>query len=247
VLLVGAGAVVALVGSSEGAPRSDLSLPKPQEPAFVVRHPAKLEASPHLSAWASVRRATLARRAPSRTSAAVAPVAELTPEGTRNVVQVLGRERRGGEIWLEARLPAGASELRGWIARSALGGYEFVSTHLVVDRARQRATLLRDGKPVFHSVVGVGQPGSPTPPGQFYIRNRLTRYASPAYGPIAFGTSARSDQLTDWPAGGFIGIHGTDQPDLLPGRVSHGCIRMPNSAIRRLDRLMPIGTPLTIR
>ena len=107
--------------------------------------------------------------------------------------------------------------------------------------------LLRDGHPVFAAPVGIGAPGTPTPRGKFYVRNRLTRYASPAYGPIAFGTSARSDQLTDWPAGGFIGIHGTDRPDLLPGRVSHGCIRMRNRAIRRLDRLMPVGTPLTIR
>jgi hypothetical protein len=31
------------------------------------------------------------------------------------------------------------------------------------------------------------------------------------------GTSARSRVLTDWPAGGFIGIHGTDEPALIPG------------------------------
>ena len=39
-----------------------------------------------------------------------------------------------------------------------------------------------------------------------------------------------------------MGIHGTDRPDLLPGRVSHGCIRMRNADIRRLSRLMPVGT-----
>jgi lipoprotein-anchoring transpeptidase ErfK/SrfK len=47
--------------------------------------------------------------------------------------------------------------------------------------------------------------------------------------------------------GGFIGIHGTNQPGILPGRVSHGCIRMRNSAILRLRRLMPLGTPVQIR
>ena len=89
--------------------------------------------------------------------------------------------------------------------------------------------------------------GSPTPRGRFYVRNKLTRFRNPFYGPIAFGTSARSAILTDWPAGGFIGIHGTNRPDLLPGAVSHGCIRLRNAAIRRLARLMPIGTPLTVR
>ena len=48
-------------------------------------------------------------------------------------------------------------------------------------------------------------------------------------------------------AGGFVGIHGTDRPDLLPGRVSHGCIRMRNEDILRLAELPPIGTPLSIR
>jgi lipoprotein-anchoring transpeptidase ErfK/SrfK len=53
--------------------------------------------------------------------------------------------------------------------------------------------------------------------------------------------------LTDWPDGGYVGVHGTDRPDLIPGQISHGCIRMSNSDIVRLGRLMPVGTPLTIR
>ena len=57
---------------------------------------------------------------------------------------------------------------------------------------------------------------------------------------------AARPHLTDWPDGGFIGIHGTDEPQLIPGRVSHGCIRMRNADIVALGRLMPIGTPLDI-
>jgi lipoprotein-anchoring transpeptidase ErfK/SrfK len=75
----------------------------------------------------------------------------------------------------------------------------------------------------------------------------VTRYASAFYGPIAFGTSAQSATLTDWPGGGFVGIHGTDRPDLVPGRISHGCIRLRNADILRLAKLMPVGTPLEIR
>jgi lipoprotein-anchoring transpeptidase ErfK/SrfK len=93
----------------------------------------------------------------------------------------------------------------------------------------------------------VGQSRWPTPKGRFFIRNRLKGFSDPIYGPLAFGTSARSAVLTDWPAGGFIGIHGTNQPGLLPGRVSHGCIRMRNADILRLAKRMPVGTPLTIR
>jgi lipoprotein-anchoring transpeptidase ErfK/SrfK len=95
--------------------------------------------------------------------------------------------------------------------------------------------------------VGVGRPASPTPAGDFYIRDRVTSLRDPFYGPVAFGTSARSTVLTEWPGGGFIGIHGTDRPDLVPGRVSHGCIRMRNPDIVRLARVMPVGTPVIVR
>ena len=247
IVIVVAGVTVALISRSRGSAPVSSSLPAPSDAAFVVRHPPKLQMGERVAAWAPVRRPIVARAAPRPGAEVVAQVSELTPEGTGNLVQVLGRRRAAGNLWLDVRLPSGAAEQRGWVPRPALGGYGFVHTRLVVDEARLRAVLLRDGHPVFAAPVGIGAAGTPTPRGKFYVRNRLTRYASPAYGPIAFGTSARSDQLTDWPAGGFIGIHGTDRPDLLPGRVSHGCIRMRNRAIRHLDRLMPVGTPLTIR
>jgi lipoprotein-anchoring transpeptidase ErfK/SrfK len=75
----------------------------------------------------------------------------------------------------------------------------------------------------------------------------MSGFHNAAYGPIAFGTSARSSVLTDWPGGGYIGIHGTDAPRLIPGHISHGCVRLRNAAILRLARVMSVGTPLTIR
>jgi lipoprotein-anchoring transpeptidase ErfK/SrfK len=135
----------------------------------------------------------------------------------------------------------------GWIPRGALGGYQAVRTRLVVDLDRLEATLYRAGRRIFRAPVGVGETESPTPEGEFYIRNKLTRYADPFYGPLAFGTSARSRVSSDWPAGGFVGIHGTNHPELIPGRVSHGCIRLRNQDILELAQLMPVGTPLTIR
>ena len=60
------------------------------------------------------------------------------------------------------------------------------------------------------------------------------------------GTAAYSDALTDWPGGGVIGVHGTAEPSLIPGRPSHGCIRLRNADMERLYRRTPIGTPLRI-
>ena len=171
----------------------------------------------------------------------------LTPERTRNAVAVLGqRQDRGGRTWVHVRLPVLPNGTTGWIRRRALGGYATVDTRLDVDLRRLRMSLYRDGRLVLRAAVAVGAAGSPTPRGEFYIRNRLSRYRSPAYGPVAFGTSARSPTATDWPAGGFVGIHGTDRPELVPGRVSHGCIRLRNADMLALAKRLPVGTPLTI-
>jgi lipoprotein-anchoring transpeptidase ErfK/SrfK len=170
-----------------------------------------------------------------------------TPEGTTNIVAVEERvEDDAGRLWIAVRIPALPKNTTGWVPRDALGAYTFLHTHLVVDHERFTATLFDDGRPIFRTEVGIGKPSWPTPTGEFYVRSRLISLRSPFYGPLAFGTSARSSVLTDWPNGGFIGIHGTDQPELLPGRVSHGCIRMRNEDILELGRLMPVGTPLTI-
>jgi lipoprotein-anchoring transpeptidase ErfK/SrfK len=153
---------------------------------------------------------------------------------------------REGTAWVRVGLAVLPNGTTAWVPRTALGGYGTVATRLDVDLARLRATLYSGGEAVFEADVGVGAVTSPTPTGQFYIRNKLSRYRSPAYGPVAFGTSARSPAAIDWPAGGFVGIHGTDRPDLLPGRISHGCVRMRNQDILELARRMPVGTPVTI-
>ena len=217
-------------------------------PALKIGAPVPLGEERDVAHWAPVVRATAARSAPSATAPIVGRLVTQTPEGTANLVLALerGTDRRG-RIWTRVRLPVLPNNTVGWVPRVALGGLAVVRTRLVVDLERLTATLYRGGRRIFRAPVGVGQSQWPTPRGEFYVRNRLASYSSPFYGPLAFGTSARSAVLTDWPAGGFVGIHGTNQPELVPGRVSHGCIRLRNPDILRLARLLPIGTPLTIR
>ena len=231
----------------ESRPEAAAAVPRPVPPAFVPPEPEGLSGVDDLAFWSPVKRATPVRVRADRTATVIGRLSTRTPEGTRNLVLVLDRRRDArGALWVRARLPILENDAAGWVPRSALGGYGTVSTHLVVDVAKLTATLYRAGKQVFEARVGVGRSENPTPTGEFYIRNKLTRYANAFYGPVAFGTSARSATLTDWPGGGFVGIHGTNRPDLLPGRVSHGCIRLRNNDILALERLMPVGTPLTI-
>jgi L,D-transpeptidase catalytic domain len=222
-------------------------LPASAEPAFRVPLPVRLQ-DRGVALWAGVRRGVAARAAPRADAPVVARLTLRTPEDTAGIVVVLGRARDdAGRVWARVRLAVLPNGTTGWVPRSALAGYNAVDTRLVVDVRALTATLFRHGRVIFRADVGVGRAEWPTPTGEFFVRNKLTEYSSRFYGPVAFGTSARSSVLTDWPAGGFVGIHGTNRPELIPGRVSHGCIRMRNEDILELARLMPVGTPLTIR
>jgi hypothetical protein len=223
------------------------ALPPPRRPAFTPARPRLLDRSEETSRWAPVKTETVVRAAPSVDAPAVATLDERTPEDTTNLVVVVDERRAGHLQWVRVRLPVLPNNTLGWVPRSVLGGYHFVHTRLVVDLERLAAVLLVNGHAIFRAPVGVGKSEWPTPRGTFYVRQKLTRFRSPFYGPVAFGTSARSSVLTDWPNGGFVGIHGTNEPQLIPGRVSHGCIRLKNEDIMRLSRLMPVGTPITIR
>jgi hypothetical protein len=250
VISIGAGAGDTSIANQDTVGTDPNRLSDPPKPAFEIPTPVALKTSGFESTWAPLRRSVTARTGPGESFGRVARIASRTPEGTTNLVLVLGDggDRNGGDgLWLHVRLPVLPNNTTGWVPRSALGGYGLVRTHLVVDLGDRRATLRRNGKVVFGAPVGIGTTEYPTPKGRFYVRNKLTRYRNAFYGPIAFGTSARSAALTDWPAGGFVGIHGTSRPELIPGSVSHGCIRLRNKAILRLAALMPIGTPLTIR
>jgi hypothetical protein len=150
--------------------------------------------------------------------------------------------------WYEVRLPIRPNGTKGWVPAEALSEPQPLDTWLKIDTGAFTVTLIKKGKRVFSARAGVGQPQWATPKGQFYIRSKLTGYgaAGSFYGPVAFGTSATSDTLTDWPGGGYVGVHGTNQPALIPGRISHGCVRLKNADIVRLAKLMPVGTPVTI-
>jgi L,D-transpeptidase-like protein len=197
---------------------------------------------------AELLRAAPAYSRPSEDSRVVTTLKSVTPEHVPHVLYLSnGLIDSQGRYWVRVPLPRLPNGSMGWVRREALAEFVTVDTHLVINRARFKATLFKRGRPIFSAIVGVGERRWATPAGRFYIRERLTGFTDPIYGSLAFGTNGRSPVLTDWPGGGFIGIHGTNQPEILPGRVSHGCVRLRNAAIRRLDRLMRIGTPVTIK
>lgn len=193
---------------------------------------------------AHVKRATWIRDNPDSGARRVAKLRTRTYHGSPEVVVVLSRNDAG---WSFVRYPGIGSRV-GWVPNKRLDTIKAVRTHLLIDRKGTRLTLSDGGRRVVSARVGVGASGSPTPAGRFYVREVLqTPNANGSYGPFAFGLSAFSRHRTSWAGGGQVGLHGTNQPGLIPGRISNGCVRIRNRDVRRLVRLMPVGTPIEIR
>jgi lipoprotein-anchoring transpeptidase ErfK/SrfK len=188
------------------------------------------------------------RSAPAPNATAVRVLREFRPDHRPQLVLALeARTGSGGALWYRLSLPGRPNGGRGWVPASALRLRQ-VANRIVVRRGARKLEVRRiaDGRVLLRAPVAVGAPSAPTPLGRgFYVQ---WRYApgDPFYGPLALETSAYAS-ITDWPGGGVVGIHGTNQPWLIPGRPSHGCVRVRNRAIGRLARLMPIGTPVLVR
>jgi hypothetical protein len=193
--------------------------------------------------WSPVRRSVGVRPRPDRRARPIGTLRRFTYYGNKDVALVLARA--GG--WTRVRY-SGLGSRTGWVPTSALSGARLTRTWVVVSRGSRLLRAYRGDRLVLKVPVGVGARGSPTPGGNFFIRERLVpRDRNSIYGVLAFGLSAYSRHRTDWPGGGQVGIHGTNEPGLIPGRISNGCIRLRNRDVLRLDRIVQRGTPVRVR
>lgn len=237
-------AAVVLTAAGAGAAQAQAPVAQPDE---ALTGAVRLSNETTLTRYAYALFTALARRRPTTGSPVAGRLRFTTEDGFAEPYLLLRTavDRRGRQ-WVQLRLPRRPNGTTGWVVRAALARFHAVRTQLRINRSTLRATLYRDGRRIWSSRVGVGKAGTPTPRGRFWVREGFrVREKNSLYGPYAFGTSAYS-VLSDWPGGGVVGIHGTNQPELIPGRPSHGCVRLPNAAILRLKRLMPVGTPVRI-
>jgi lipoprotein-anchoring transpeptidase ErfK/SrfK len=188
--------------------------------------------------------------APSPHARRIASLQFQTPDGVLQSYVLLRQKQTRSGSWVQLRVPGRPNGRVGWVPRRALDNFNRTSFEIVVNREADRLTLYRAGRPIFSAPVGTGKPSTPTPAGHFWITESFSGFNAPAYGPWAFGTSDYST-LSDWPGGGIVGLHGTNEPQLVPGHPSHGCIRMHNGDVLRLERLLggakAIGTPLLVK
>ena len=185
-----------------------------------------------------------ARSEPRSSSTPLGLVPATTPiTDERTVLPVL---RQDGQ-WLKVRLPGRPNGHTGWISARATAG-SFTGWHIVVDTASRDVIVYWADRlqRVFRAVVG--KPSTPTPTGEFFVEESIALRPTDVGAPFALALSARSNVLQEFAGGpGQIALHGLENVGGVPGTaVSHGCVRLDNSAMRWLVRRIGPGVPVTI-
>jgi lipoprotein-anchoring transpeptidase ErfK/SrfK len=193
-------------------------------------------------AWAKVAKVQV-----FQTPGALTPVGALkNPTAEDQPLAFLAVGQQGD--WTQVRLPVRPNSAVGWVKTSDVKLAQKPPYRILVELAAHRLTLFKGDDVVMQEPVGIGKPGTPTPLGSFYV-DALVRLANPntVWGPFQMSVSGFSNVLERFGGGpGQIAIHGTNTPQLIPGDVSHGCVRMKNAALTKLVDLTGIGTPVDI-
>jgi lipoprotein-anchoring transpeptidase ErfK/SrfK len=247
-MLAGFAAVAVMSPALAGAQTGAVAPAAVLDPMAEVVEPGqavKLSDETKVTRWAHATETEPIRVLPSATAPAITKLRYETEDKQPEVYLVLdGKVDSAGDQWLHIRIPMKPNGRTGWVPVDMMSQLYVVRTQLTISRSAKRATLRKGGQVIWQAPVGVGKAGTPTPTGNFWVRE-LLRGGGGIYGPWAFGTSAYSS-IREWRGAPVVGIHGTNEPGLIPGAPSHGCVRVRNNKISQLVRLMPIGTPVRI-
>ena len=181
------------------------------------------------------------------------------PEATAPVTHTLANPAKSGAPlvfltektegdWILVNLPVRPNGSTGWVKAGdvTLTQHDF---KIIVELNAHKLTVLKGANTVLTDTVAVGRGNAPTPGGKFYIKELLQPpNPNTVYGPYAYGLSGFSESFETFNgAEPVLGIHGNNDPSSLGKDVSAGCIRMSNSAITTLAKMLPLGVPVEIR
>jgi len=186
------------------------------------------------------------RSGPSRSARVLKTLTQFRPDYHPRTVLAVGTRyaANGQPAWYRITIPGRPNGRTGWIPAAA-ADLSPVDRWLVVYRGARKFELYVGGSLRRTGPVAVGARGMETPTGLFFVQSRFVPNRYPILGAFAFETSGYS-KLSDWPGGGVVGVHGTNAPWLMGQAVSHGCVRLRNSDIVALRKLVRVGTPIKI-
>ena len=231
--------------AAPAAPQRPLPAPAVTAPPAPPDGPVSLGGA---AAYAALARGDVTvRSTPAGGARGVARFPATLPWGTPTPFLVREARRVDGKLWYRVLLPKRPNESSGWVpasqVRASARGHS-----AEVDLSARRLTLY-DGTDAMRTFpVVIGEPGTPTPTGRFFVTVRLRPpQISAVYGAWALGLSAYSEVLDQFGTGdGQIALHGTANTAQLGQAVSHGCVRLSNDSITALAGLLPVGSPVEI-
>jgi hypothetical protein len=173
----------------------------------------------------------------------VAQLLKRTSFGSPRVLAVA--ERRGD--WLGVLAPELDNGAVGWIPANQAHLFR-IPYSLEIDLSRRQMVARRDGKTVTRTTVAIGKPSAATPLGTFAVSDRLLTKGESPYGCCVLALTAHQPHIPQgWGGGNEIAIHSTLDPTSIGQAVSLGCIRADTFHMRKLMKVIPIGTVVRVR
>ncbi|TYK50840.1 L,D-transpeptidase [Actinomadura decatromicini] len=183
-----------------------------------------------------------AETAPVSAQPGAPAVAELPAAQLKGDTWVPVVESRPG--WKRVLLPSRPNGVTGWIPDSGLKTARSGQA-IKVDISDRKLTLLNAGRPAGSWPVAVGAPKTPTPVGRTFLLASLAP-AKPTFSPLILPVGAHSATLDTFGGGpGTVAFHGWPSTAVFGKAVTHGCVRVPADALKRLAKV-PLGTPVVI-
>ncbi|MBW8482022.1 L,D-transpeptidase [Actinomadura parmotrematis] len=184
-----------------------------------------------------------------------APLAVLDRPGGKAVATLPARQL-GGPTWVpvvetsgdwqRVLLPSRPNGSSGWIDGRTAGLRTARSPYAVrVELGEHRLTLTKEGAKVGSWPVGTGAAKTPTPQGRTFVLAQLAP-ARESPSPLVLPLGAHSATLDSFGGGpGTVALHGWPDKAVFGKAVSHGCVRVPADALRKLSEV-PLGTLVLI-
>jgi lipoprotein-anchoring transpeptidase ErfK/SrfK len=211
--------------------------------------PSASETAPAYERWTvgkAVGPVTVYKR-PNTSAGVKVKLGKLNQNGYPNLVLVDTTREVDGRVWYRVWLAIRPNESRGWVPEGKLAFYT-TAAKITIDLSERKLRVYRRGALVGTYRVAVGKPGLETPTGFFFVNQKL-RPPQPGgpYGVLAIGISAFQPKLPYWEQGGPVAIHGTNEDALIGKAVSHGCVRMHDKDVLKVNRSVPAGSPVVIK
>jgi hypothetical protein len=238
-LLAALVAAVAGAGEAPGGVVRPVLTPLPSRAAEPPVRPVRTPLPARDDVAARIVRPVVLRDAPDGRE--VARLGLRTEFGSPRFVPVV---RRDGD-WLgviATELPNGTV---GWVRATDI---KLVQEPVRVDvlLSKRQLRVVRHGRAVAHMTIGVGAPSTPTPTGDYAVTDSLRGWGP--YGCCILALSGHQTKLAQgWTGGDRLAVHGTSQGSTIGAAATLGCLRANAADLRRLLRLVRLGTRVRIQ